>query len=445
MSGGSSGGGSSLDPAMRDAFLANAERATGVAEKLKQREFAQYNKDQNTGFDISRKFADPNSAAFKGMEAAFSQADRVANYKPQNVQAQSYGGASAGGASLADAAQLGRDAVRDITAERIAADKVSGANVTSEALGQIAPQARANVRDISAGSFLDQNMQQYMNPYTQQVVDTSLQDLERSRQLAQQQGAAQAVKAKAFGGSRQGVAEAETNRAYADQAAKTAAGLRSQGFDTASQLAQADLGRQMQAQQLNQAQDAATTQQALALSGQFGLANQQAALEAARANQATGLQAQTSNQGMDWNVGQMNTSNQQQANLANAAAQNQMAQFNAANQQQAGLANSQNFLQANLANQQAGLSANQQRLGASGQMSNVAQNYQQMGFAGANQLAQQGAAQQQFSQQQLDAIRNLPLEQQQIINQAMGINVGGGSGMVSSQQSKNGILGLLGL
>lgn len=396
MSGGSSGGGSQLDPQMRDAFLANAQRATGVAEKLGQREFAGYNPDQLLAAQYTRQAADPNSAAYRnvGSAAAMTQAAGNAGY------------------DAVTAANLNRGAVRDINAERIAADKISGANVTSEALGQIAPQARANVRDITAGSFLNQNMQQYMNPYTQQVVDTSLQDLERSRQLAQQQGAAQAVKAKAFGGSRQGVAEAETNRAYADQAARTAAGLRSQGFDTASQLAQADLARQMQAQQLNQAQDAATTQQALALSGQFGLANQQAALEAARANQATGLQAQTSNQGMDWNVGQMNTQLSQQAALAN---------------------------------QQAALQANQQKLAAAGQLAGIGGQQQTMGFAGANQLAQQGAAQQQFSQQQLDAIRNLPLEQQQIINQSLGINVGGGSGMISSQQSRQGLLGLLGL
>jgi len=396
MSGGSSGGGSSLDPQMRDAFLANAARATGVAEKLGQREFAQYNPDQLLSATYTRQAADPTGAAYGNVSSAASMTQAAGD----------------AGYNAVNAANLNRGAVRDINAERIAADKVSGANVTSEALGQIAPQARANVRDITANSFLNQNMQQYMNPYTQQVVDTSLQDLERSRQMAQQQGAAQAVKAKAFGGSRQGVAEAETNRAYADQAAKTAAGLRSQGFDTASQLAQADLARQMQAQQLNQAQDAATTQQALALSGQFGLANQQAALEASRANQATGLQAQTSNQGMDFNVGQMNT---------------QLAQ------------------QAALANQQAALQANQQKLTAAGQLAGIGGQQQTMGFASANQLAQQGNAQQQFSQQQLDAIRNLPLEQQQIINQSLGINVGGGSGMISSQESKNGLLGLLGL
>jgi hypothetical protein len=270
-----------------------------------------------------------------------------------------------------------------------------------------------------------------MNPYTQAVTEQSLADLERSRQLQQQQTSAQATASRAFGGSRQGVAEAETNRAFGENAARLVAQQNAAGYQAAQQASEADLARQMQAQQLNQAQDLATTQQSLQLAGQFGLANQQAALEAARANQATGLtasqanqdamlRAALANQGYDFNVGQLNTQNQQQVNLANQAAQNQIAQQNA-----------QNFLQANLANQGAGLTANQQRLSAGGLLSNIAGQGQQMGFTGANQLAQQGAVQQQFSQAQLDAIRNLPLEQQQILNQALGINVGGGSGMQS--------------
>jgi hypothetical protein len=103
----------------------------------------------------------------------------------QGYTADRFAGATAGEVAQAQAAQLGREAVRDveaerIAAERIAADKVSGAQVTSEALGQIAPQARANVRDIEAASFLNQNIQQYMNPYTQAVTEQSLKDLELS-------------------------------------------------------------------------------------------------------------------------------------------------------------------------------------------------------------------------------------------------------------------------
>jgi hypothetical protein len=427
---------SQLDPAFREAYLANLEGAKGVAGGLQAREFAGFTPDQLASFDITRQFADPNSYQMAQLGAAGNFATGAASYQPQQVQSREVE------AALARAAQLGRGTVRDVNAERVAAERiasgqVSGADVTSEALGQIAPQARQNIRDVSAGSFLNQNMQAYMNPYTQAVTEQSLADLERSRQLQQQQTAAQATAARSFGGSRQGVAEAETNRAFGENAARLVAQQNAAGYQAAQQASEADLARQMQAQQLNQAQDLATTQQSLQLAGQFGLANQQAALEAARANQATGLtasqanqdaalRAALANQGYDFNVGQMNTQNQQQVNLANQAAKNQMGQFNASN-----------FLQANLANQAAGLQANQQSIGASGLLANIAGQGQQMGFTGANQLAQQGGVQQQFSQAQLDAIRNLPLEQQQILNQALGINVGGGSGMQSSSSGSS--------
>jgi len=442
------GGGSSsqqqLDPALRDAYLANVQSAQGVAAGLAPREFAGFTPDQQAAFGVTRQFADPNSLQQQQLRNAAYGATQSGMYQPQQVASRDVN------VALAQAAQLGRETVRDVNAERIAAERiaagqVSGADVASEALKQIAPEARANIRDVAAGSFLNQNIQQYMNPYTQAVTNQSLQDLERSRLLQQQQTAAQATAARAFGGSRQGVAEAETNRAFGENAARLVAQQNAQAYEAAQRASEADLARQMQAQQLNQAQDLATTQQSLQLAGQFGLANQQAALEAARANQATGLtasqanqdamlRANLANQGYDFSVGQLNTQNQQQVNLANQAALNQIGQ-----------ANAQNFLQANLANQGAGLTANQQRTTASGQLANIAGQGQQMGFAGANQLAQQGALQQGFSQQQLDAIRNLPLEQQQILNQALGINVGGGSGMQQTSTSRQGLLGLLGI
>ena len=84
-------------------------------------------------------------------------------------------------------------------------------------------------------------------------------------------------------------------------------------------------------------------------------------------------------------------------------------------------------------------------MAAAGQMANIAGSAQQMGFQGAQNLAAQGQFQQQYTQQQLDAIRNLPLEQQQIINQALGLNIGGGSGQQSTSESRQGLLGALGL
>jgi hypothetical protein len=102
-------------------------------------------------------------------------------------------------------------------------------------------QTSANLYNQAAAG---PNIGQFMNPYTQQVVNASMQDLERQRLMQQRQMGAQATAAGAFGGSRQGVAEAETNRAFADQGAQMAAGLRSQGFNTALQAAQAQQGIQ---------------------------------------------------------------------------------------------------------------------------------------------------------------------------------------------------------
>jgi len=96
------------------------------------------------------------------------------------------------------------------------------------------------------------DVSQYYNPYESQVVGNTLADIERSRLMAQNQLGAQATQAGAFGGSRQGIAEAETNRAYADQAARTAAQLRQQGYTQAQDIALRDVGVGLQqAQQLN--------------------------------------------------------------------------------------------------------------------------------------------------------------------------------------------------
>lgn len=94
------------------------------------------------------------------------------------------------------------------------------------------------------------NMQPYMNPYTQNVVNTTLGDINRMRQMGLNDVGAQATRAGAFGGSRQGVAEAETNRAAMDAAARAAGGLYQQGFTQAQGAAQQDIANQMAANQM---------------------------------------------------------------------------------------------------------------------------------------------------------------------------------------------------
>ena len=84
------------------------------------------------------------------------------------------------------------------------------------------------------------DISQYQNPYQEQVIDASINDLNRARQLQQMSAQDRAIQAGAFGGSRSGILEAESDRAFYDAVGRTAAGLRSQGFDKASQLGMMD-------------------------------------------------------------------------------------------------------------------------------------------------------------------------------------------------------------
>ncbi|WP_353246846.1 hypothetical protein [Limnohabitans sp.] len=93
----------------------------------------------------------------------------------------------------------------------------------------------------------------YMNPFTSQVRANALADLETARQSAIQQTGERAMQARAFGGSRQGVAEGITNLGFARQAGTLGTQLNEAAFNNAVQLQAADLARQQAAQAANQA------------------------------------------------------------------------------------------------------------------------------------------------------------------------------------------------
>ena len=237
------------------------------------------------------------------------------------------------------------------------------------------------------------NIGQYMNPYTNQVITNNLADIEGARQAAVQQMGEAATRAKAYGGSRQGVAEAATNKAYADKAAQMSAQLRMQGFDTSSNLMQQDLNRTQQA--------ALQTAQQGAGAMQFG---------AAATNQAL---------------------------AQNAAAMNEMQRYNASLAQQSDLANQQQYA-----------AANAQRLAAAGQLGAFGQQQQNLGMSGAQAVMGAGQAQQQFTQQQLDALRNIGIEKQGIAQGALSAQLpamGGTSSQPTYRNDLNSILGIAGL
>lgn len=207
------------------------------------------------------------------------------------------------------------------------------------------PQAGTSM--VSAGQLASTNLSPYMNPYENQVVNQSLQDIDRARMMQANQLDAQATSAGAFGGSRQALMQSELGRNAMDQAARTASGLRQAGFQNAQQMGLADINNSMQAQ----------------------LANQQAGLSSSQFNAGQNMQARLANQQAMMNTGQFN------------AGQN---------------------LQSQLANQQAGLAGANLRLGASNQLADLANLGFGMGQSINDRIMNQGNMQQMLQQQILN-------------------------------------------
>jgi hypothetical protein len=86
--------------------------------------------------------------------------------------------------------------------------------------------------------FTGESIQQFMNPYENEVVQRSLADVGGALETQRLRDRQAATAARAFGGSRQGVAESLTNAAAIKQAADTAAQLRASGYGQAAGLAQ---------------------------------------------------------------------------------------------------------------------------------------------------------------------------------------------------------------
>ena len=121
--------------------------------------------------------------------------------------------------------------------------------------------------------------QQYMSPYQQDVIDTSLREYDIQAQKGLPQLAAQAIGAGAFGGGREGVQRAEYQATSDRNRAALQAQLLQQGFGQAQQLAAQQFGQQMN---LAQQAPALLGQQIGALSalGTQQQAQQQAQLQA---------------------------------------------------------------------------------------------------------------------------------------------------------------------
>jgi hypothetical protein len=211
---------SSIDPQIKEAFLANFQQAQGVAGALPTQQFAGYNPMYQAGEEalVNTGLAGPG---ISGTDLAAQMAAYGGVYQPGQITAQQTN------------------------------------------LGMTGPG--------SIGS--------YMNPYTESVRENALADLESARRSAIQQTGERATQARAFGGSRQGVAEALTNQGFAKQAATLGTSLNEQAFNQAMAMQQADIGRRSAADIANQQAGLQGAQLRLGGASQLGnLAAQQQAL-----------------------------------------------------------------------------------------------------------------------------------------------------------------------
>lgn len=120
--------------------------------------------------------------------------------------------------------------------------KTTAAGLTAREIaqpGQLYTDAERKLYNLGMTPFGAEDIARFYNPYQEQVVQGALGDIERTRQMQEQANMEQATRARAFGGSRQGVVSGMTNEAALRQAATTGAQLRSAGFNTAANLGMA--------------------------------------------------------------------------------------------------------------------------------------------------------------------------------------------------------------
>jgi hypothetical protein len=222
---------------------------------------------------------------------------------------------------------------------------------------------------VATKSFTDKGTAaSYMSPYQANVLDIQNKELERQAGIASNVRGAQAAKAGAFGGSRQGIENAEANRNLAMMKNANAAQGMQQSYEQAMQQFNAEQGYGLQGQIANQQANLATGQQNLGANlgvqqlgtqtaAQIELANLANKQQTGLANQALSGQYGLTQGQFDQAAGMQTSAQAQQAALANAAAKNAAAQFTSG----------QNLISAQTAAQY-GLAADQLKLQASNQL-----------------------------------------------------------------------------
>jgi len=119
-------------------------------------------------------------------------------------------------------------------------------NLATSGVGSYQPflTAAQGAVQQQAGLTGPQAFQQFMSPFQQQVIDTTLQDFDRQAAMGRQGIRDQAFTAGAFGGGREGVQMAEFDANNLRNRASLLASLQQQGFTQAQNLAQQAFNQQ---------------------------------------------------------------------------------------------------------------------------------------------------------------------------------------------------------
>ena len=126
-------------------------------------------------------------------------------------------------------------------------NQASGLGSFQPFLNQAGTDATAAQNLTGPGAYQD-----FMSPYQQEVIDTSLAGLQRERDIARQQIGDNAFQLGAFGGGRQGAQEGAFDAETAFNKAQLEAQLRAQGFQNAQTSAQQAFGNQQALSQQQQ-------------------------------------------------------------------------------------------------------------------------------------------------------------------------------------------------
>ena len=132
--------------------------------------------------------------------------------------------------------------------------QTQAATLASSGVGSYQPFLTSAQQALTTAGGLtgSQAYKQFMSPYQQDVIDATLQDFDRQAAMQRQNIGQRAYQSGAFGGGRQGVAEAEYDAASDRNRSSILSGLLQTGFGQAQQAAQqafSNQGALAQAQQ----------------------------------------------------------------------------------------------------------------------------------------------------------------------------------------------------